>query len=512
MIGAIILGTVLKERKATYYAEQDQKLIQSHEESLIRFKTGVKLYSMFVSSLKAYFDNSSDFPSEKQLKAFVSDITSEVGFEDSVVVSWVDTNQVFKYVVTPHQIDPFQLKGQNVNDLRPTEEVEYLNKFMSTNEIQLFDPINLNEGWVGFPFNFAVRNGSGENLGYVAPILDVKFLLDYTRNVDGKSEFVNRFRLKNNVDLSRAAVYDGTNIYNKNKDPEHYKNFKVSNDEFLESTVDLYGLKIIIGSAYKERKSYNDFIRWLLPVWYTILIVLCVLFVLQFLRNRKLTFKLASAHSEIKSQNIALQNNIESIKMLMKEVHHRVKNNLQIMTSLMNLQKNTSDNEEVRAALNSTQVRIQSMAIVHNKLYASENLSSVDLRLYLTEFIDSVSGSLGDEHEIEYITEISDGIYMDLDKVIPIGLILNELITNSYKYAFNSKGDRSISISLDRIGDNVLFQYSDSGPGIPESIKPESSDSLGLELIYMLVDQISGTISYERVPNHCFKIIVPLDS
>jgi len=171
---------------------------------------------------------------------------------------------------------------------------------------------------------------------------------------------------------------------------------------------------------------------------------------------------------------------------LLREVHHRVKNNFQIISSLINLQAaNTAD----QTALRDLQRRIHSMALVHELLYESEDISSIDIRTYIERLVSSIMEGYRSEG-IGYRTEIAR-LNVPIETAIPLGLIINELITNSLKHAFRGRGEILIKLEGD---DKYTLTVADNGAGLPENFIMEESDSLGLQLVRGLVDQLEGDL------------------
>lgn len=497
-IGAIVLQILLN---SFYKSEQQQlqgRLKKNQSDAVLRVEAGIKIYSAVISSIRAHIENSEIFPTEVQLQHFLKDLVKDIDFKDSIVVSWVDPNHTFKYVITPNQIDPFHLKGINVASFRPAFEIKQLDALMHQNDIRLFAPINLKEGWAGFPFNFSAKNKQGELLGYIAPVLNVKYLLDYTYNGEDDSLFAHRFSFGNNIEFNREVVYDGTITHNKRNDSEYYKNFNLKEDDFIYTDLNFYGLNLKIGSAYKHPVSSNKYLAVITYLWFGLLCAFIFLSMFQYLKNHQLNVLLIAANSDIATKNKQLESNLAKIQILIKEIHHRVKNNMQIISSLLNLQRNEQKNDKVVAALDESKRRIQSMALVHQKLYGTEDLSHILAKEYTEQLVESVECTLQNiTIPLKNITIPPDLIF-NIDTMIPLGLILNELITNSYKYAFTPNKENTISISIIQKDRDFQLTYSDNGDGIPDHIDFKSSGTLGLELVRILTEQLEGSIEYKK--------------
>jgi two-component sensor histidine kinase len=193
-----------------------------------------------------------------------------------------------------------------------------------------------------------------------------------------------------------------------------------------------------------------------------------------------------------------LKQSIHEKEILLKEIHHRVKNNMAIVSSLLQLQARNSNDENVNRLFQDSQSRISSMALVHEKLYQTTDITNINLREYVEEFVRHIMSSYGKkEGDIGLLLSIND-IKLTIDTMIPIGLILNELVTNSLKYAFEGVERPEISISFDAHDGQATLIYSDNGSGMPEHIDFQDSKTLGLQLVNMLTVQLMGTVQLER--------------
>jgi len=192
---------------------------------------------------------------------------------------------------------------------------------------------------------------------------------------------------------------------------------------------------------------------------------------------------------DLRSTNIQLEKSLQEKTALLKEVHHRVKNNLQLISSLLNLQKNVLDDNKFSEAIKTSQDRIKSIAIIHDKLYKSESLSSVNVQNYLKDLIKEISSNLINPDSFKFNLEIQD-VELNIEKMLPLGLILNELISNSIKHCTNKL--TSINISLTSENDNIL-KYNDNGLGIDNN--KTNTQGMGLELVRSFVDQIEGELN-----------------
>lgn len=178
-------------------------------------------------------------------------------------------------------------------------------------------------------------------------------------------------------------------------------------------------------------------------------------------------------------------------EILLAEVFHRVKNNMNIITSLLNLKKNMSDSPEVKSALEDCRGRVFTMALVHDTIFNKNNLTTLNFKNYVNNLVNEIANSFGDTETAEINLETED-VYLDLAYAIPCGLILNELITNAFKYAQPKNEKLQIQVKLIQQKSTIELEVKDNGKGFSEE-DVKNKNSLGLELIKSLSEQIGGT-------------------
>lgn len=196
-------------------------------------------------------------------------------------------------------------------------------------------------------------------------------------------------------------------------------------------------------------------------------------------------------------------------ELLLREVHHRVKNNLQIIISLLNLQSRYLTDEKTLTAIHESQNRIRAMALVHERMYRSEEISHIAFKDYVKYLISHLFGFYGVETRRVSYTVSMEGLPIGIDTAIPLGLIMTELVSNSLKYAFPGSKKGTISLEGSALDDHTYrFIVKDNGVGIPEEIDWRNPDSLGLRLVNSLVTQLNGTIELDRTDGTTFTMMV----
>ena len=207
---------------------------------------------------------------------------------------------------------------------------------------------------------------------------------------------------------------------------------------------------------------------------------------------RKENYKLADL-------SLQLQESLHQRDLLLKEIHHRVKNNLQNINSILNLQSDTIDEPKAMEAIHDIQSRIASMALIHKILYQSRDLEFIPLGNYLKELVNYLKGIFArQDANIQTLVQSPD-VYLDIDTASSIGLIINELVSNSFKYAFPNKKNGEIRILvIEKTSQSYLLEVSDNGIGLPRHLDWTQSPSLGLQLVKCFAEEISATVSLDQ--------------
>jgi two-component sensor histidine kinase len=239
-----------------------------------------------------------------------------------------------------------------------------------------------------------------------------------------------------------------------------------------------------------------------------VLVLLLALLYVRYRTNQLHNRQLETKQQEINQKNTALEHLItdkdnliadkdvllKEKDWLVKEIHHRVKNNLQMVISLLNAQSEFLNNPSALNAIRESRERMQAIAIIHQKLYQIDNSSKINMRSYINELVENIRNSVADSERIYFQVQVAD-IDLDISQSVPLGLILNEAITNAIKYAYpgNQKGD--IKISLQNTGiEQLQLKIADDGKGLPAGIDAEHSNSLGLQLIKLFAEQLDGDL------------------
>lgn len=247
-----------------------------------------------------------------------------------------------------------------------------------------------------------------------------------------------------------------------------------------------------------ERINNEVIIRYVFIASMIILFIIIGLLYSRYCSKQRNNRILEAKQEEINRKNTALQHLVEEKEWLLKEIHHRVKNNLQIVISLLNTQSAYLENEDALMAIQNSQHRMQAMSLIHQKLYQTENLATIDMSWYIYELVNYLKESFDHERKIKFKLD-TDRVDLDVAQAVPLGLILNEAISNAIKYAFPGKEKGKVSVSLKGLGnENYRLIIADNGVGVHDGFEDEERESLGMNLMMGLTGQLDGEFKLEN--------------
>ncbi len=220
-----------------------------------------------------------------------------------------------------------------------------------------------------------------------------------------------------------------------------------------------------------------------------------------------LSFFLFGQNNKIKSQKGIIEKALAEKDTLLREIHHRVKNNLQLVSSLLTLQSRSITDESAIAAINDGKARVRSMALIHQNLYNRENLTGISVRQYVQKLCNEIFNTYNIQSERITLELDIQELELDVDTVVPLGLIINELLTNSLKYAFPNEENGKITIKLSEKNQKLEFELLDNGIGMDEEMF-RSSGSFGNRLVRILAEQLEGKILLSNNNGTRIKIII----
>lgn len=195
-----------------------------------------------------------------------------------------------------------------------------------------------------------------------------------------------------------------------------------------------------------------------------------------------------------KQKNNLIQKQSTDLEVLMKEIHHRVKNNLQVVSSLLDLQSHSITDSQAHEAVKEGKNRVQSMALIHQNLYSEGNIKGIKLKEYVTNLLQTLCDSYNISNDKVKINANIDNLNLDVDTMIPLGLVLNELVSNAFKYAFNKNQHGELNILLKEQANQLHLMVSDNGGGFPIGMDVKTSKSFGLKMIRAFAQKLKATL------------------
>ncbi|MEO8514684.1 MAG: PAS domain S-box protein [Ignavibacteria bacterium] len=346
----------------------------------------------------------------------------------------------------------------------------------------------------------ARKNADGRIIGFIGSVIDmtkqhiyqeelVKFntLFEsiaegipdpiFVKDIDGKYEFIN----------SSAAKMIGKDI----EDIIGKNDFDVFSETVAKETIERDKL------VYEAKCNINYEVTSVMPDG-LIKTFLSTKGILHNSKNKPVgLFGILRDITSMKENETQIKRSLAEKETLLRETHHRVKNNLQIVASLLRLQSGYIKDEESKHFFLDSQNRIKTIAVLHEKLYGSEKYSHVDIKRYVEQLMEILVTSFGiDQNRIKITTDIEE-MDIDIEYSVPIGLVINEIITNSFKYAFDENQRGEIFINIRKMGEELMINIGDNGKGLSEELDVRNLKSLGLQLIFTLIEgQLAGKVKF----------------
>ena len=389
------------------------------------------------------------------------------------------------------------------------------------NIIHLIDAYIFKGGYEKRVKNLLKELYENENTKIFSYHLFAKFISKLKKDSPSKKEILNKFKVKNTLELVTKFKLLGKDLIPNEyfrlldesanalhaqgyfKEAMSYKTEGVfltrsiySKD--LSETLSNYKTAQALKVKEKEIAFQNEKITL-----YGLISLLSIVFLLISLLVLR---KIRKQSKELTEKNILINKSLKEKELLVGEMHHRVKNNFQIVSSLLELQSKNIEDEKALELAEEGKNRVKSMALIHQKLYQNKS-GLVDFDEYIKLLVKELSSLYKSDNKIK--TEIiSNNMEFDVDTAIPLGLIINEIITNSYKYAFHENKESLLSISINKQdNDNFKLVIQDNGPGISSDFDIKKAKSLGLRLINRLVKQLHGTLSLSNENGARFEIL-----
>lgn len=515
------------------------KLEYQHNRSIDQFTRSVDKFAGLVSGMRSFMNMSSELPSAIDFQKFVRNQYTDLQLQDSIVVSFIDTSHVFRQSFTRNALDPAKLVGESVSTLRSREEIQRLDNLMKHDSLRMFPLINLVEGWVGLPINFRVQR-NGKTVGYAAPILGFKTIVDDIYQDDLNQEFVFHFSAEDGFDFDRERTYNNTQVYNDNEDPEYYKNLDLDPSLFLYSTKSYYGFDITIGTTYKNEFVGNKSFASLLSLWYFTMALLATVVTWQVTRYRRLNSKLIKNNKllvlnkeEIDNKNLELQKLNDTQHKFFSIIGHDIKQPLNAIRGLLYLLQNEEINDPDLADIIKSLARStdNTTNLLENLLRWARSqtgdIKYAPVKLDIHTILEEVERTLFGQAKEKIIKIIHhpQGELQYQGDADMLSAIFRNLLSNAIKFS-NPGG--TIEIETEKGNKSIAISFKDNGVGMtPEKLESlfnldrqmssigtsgEMGTGLGLLLCQNFVERHGGNIEVvsQAAKGTQFTVVLPI--
>jgi len=406
----------------------------------------------------------------------------------------------------------FTTYNYTVNDGLPHNEFNRVSSFKSSDGKMFFGGL---DGLISFDPDALIKN---EQL-----VVEPSFrLISALKLSQGESIFTNCFdelKKTNNVvfeyGLSALNLEFQLFDFQQRKHRYAYKIIGVDNDwRYLdENTLRVSGLpfgefeikiKAQLASGQWTKNNISIFVEVIKPfyfkLWFFLVVFIFMIIVSFFIfryRTRLLQKQKLDLELKVANRTIDLKKAVHDKELLLSEVHHRVKNNLQVISGLLELQKDNLKDEATRKAFSEGQSRVNSIALIHHNLYQNEDPGNIEFSSFVNDLSSKVGELFANQNRKVQFDLVQEELYLSIDVAVPLGLIVNELLTNSYKYAMSDKQENKIQIKIAKLNDEEYqLTYRDNGPGLTDDVNFETTSTLGLRLVNGLSRQIHGSVKY----------------
>lgn len=455
------------------------KLEQAHQRSVSQFTTAIHEFAALVAGMKVFMNESEELPSAELLHRFVQKQLEAIQSNDSIAVSYLDSTHTFKYSFTRHKMDPNNLVGRKVTTIRSADKIQALDHLMQTDSLLLFPPMNLVEGWVGIPLNFRVRRDE-KTLGYVAPILQFKTLMQGMYTEQTKKDFAFRFRWENEYEFDREQVYNNTKVYNTNKDPEYYGNFNIRDADFLSSELNLYGSNIEISTAFKNTTVERNLVIYILLIGHLLLTFLFFIMNRLRLKSKELNRELESANELLEYRGLKLSEQNDELKDLNKTkdklfsiIGHDLKQPLHSITGLLQLLENEQiEDPSLRTIITELKKTTNNTTELLSNLLRWASSQTGDLKFQpskcdLNSILDNAVEVIKPAARLKSINiheRIGENVKIYADANM-LSTVFRNLLSNALKF---TQPSGNITLSMETNSDYAIVHIQDDGIGMKE--------------------------------------------
>ncbi len=517
ILGSLVVYVIVDYIDKSESANRRSQLESVNNRASIEFSESLDRFVYLMSGIRAYLKHVKDFPSQEELYSFINNQLDELNYSDSLIISYIDQNHIFRYSFTSTEIDPSDLIGSSVREIRDAASMARIDAAMKAEGFQMFSATNLVEGWVGIPLHFSIVR-DGDLVGYIAAIINFKAIIDPVYNLESSNEFVFRFAI-DGKEFDRERAYDGSIVTHERQDSLYYKNYEIAEDDYVFTEFSRYGLTFKIGTAYiYDGKSQN--INLLLYGWYVMIMVFVSYSLYRLVRFQQLNNTLKESVDTIEFQKTKLDiQNAELNKLnatkdkFFSIIGHDLKGPLTSISSIVNLWNRKSVDEEqtddIMAKLGDATLGASKLLdnLLQWSLVNTGQIKWNPQNLSVSELLDEVFFQLGasaTSKDVKLVKQIDNDIELNGDRDM-ISTILRNLVSNAIKF---SAASSEVKVSAFDKVDSMIIEVIDQGDGLTEEErntlfrlgdgpKSTSGTGLGLILVKEFVTRHKGSVQVE---------------
>jgi signal transduction histidine kinase len=487
-----------------------QELEAVHRNAMDEFTETVEGFGLFVSSIQTYINEQKVFPDQQHVFNYVRNIARGTELENKYVISLLDTTHTFIYSFDYNRINSNNLIGQNLEDIVDPESMAKYSQLMKEDAFKLFKLHNLVEGQVGISLNFRTKNKE-QTIGYGTPVVYFKAAIEEVYKQVNTEKFVFHFSTGDSIDFDRDRVHDNSKVYHDRYDSLYYKKFQITSEGFKYGNISIYGYNFIIGTARKKIDEYN----WILiasVLWFIIFSSLLLYNNNQSVKLKKSSFLIG----EQKEQLVKLNKEKDGILGVVAHDLRSPINHIQGLTELLELTDLKKDDpkpyfDRINKSIGQMHHLINDLLKISNFQNAdnvSLNVEEVNIDEFLTELFE-VTSKNAEPKQQKLVMDSIEGLLLSTDRLL-LWRVLENLISNAIKFSPEGK---KISVVVKQINNEMEFMIKDEGPGFSEEDKMkmfikfqklsamptggEISTGLGLSIVKMIVDKLSGSVKVE---------------
>lgn len=519
LAGSVVVYTIADHIDENAIERRDSELQSVNRRAAFEFSESLDRFVYLMSGIRSYVNHTEPFPTQEELQSFVVRQMHDLNYKDSLIISFIDQDHVFRYSFTPNTINSADLIGTSVRDIRSQAAIQRLDSVMMDEQFRLFPVTNLFEGWVGIPIDFNVMR-NGKSTGYIAAIADFKSIIEPIYTFESSDEFVFKFSV-NQTEFDRERAYDRTKVYHDRKDTKYYKNYLVNEEQFVTSKVERYGLTFLIGTAFINNYKQSQNLSLLIYGWYLMIVCFVSYSLFRLNRFKKLNEAMKRSIDTIELQKSKLDLQNEELNQLnatkdkfFSIIGHDLKGPLTSIASVVGLwNAKALDGGEIDEIMKNleTATKGASSLLDNLLLWAMVNTGQINWKpenISLNEVVQEVYFQLSGgamAKRIKLVSQVGKECQLHGDRNM-LSTIIRNLVSNAIKF---TKLNSEVNVTGFVEQDQVVLNISDQGDGLNEkeiSMLFEQGEALsgggkrtgtglGLILVAEFVNRHKGVIS-----------------